>query len=55
MVKPASKTASYSAKPTTGMCITPAGISSSTPGHVEFIPATIIDPTRSPLRNPLRC
>ncbi|MGA9694288.1 MAG: HNH endonuclease, partial [Pseudonocardiaceae bacterium] len=25
------------------------------PGHVEFIPPTIIDPTRTPLHNPLRC
>jgi hypothetical protein len=25
------------------------------PSHVEFIPPTIIDPTRTPLRNPLRC
>ncbi|MDQ2881371.1 MAG: HNH endonuclease [Actinomycetota bacterium] len=25
------------------------------PGHVEFIPPAIIDPTRTPLRNPLRC
>ncbi len=25
------------------------------PGHVEFIPPPIIDPTRTPLRNPLRC
>jgi hypothetical protein len=24
-------------------------------GHVEFIPPVIIDPARSPLRNPLRC
>ncbi len=24
------------------------------PGHVEFIPPTIIDPTRTPLHNPLR-
>jgi hypothetical protein len=24
-------------------------------GHVEFIPPTIIDPTRTPIRNPLRC
>jgi hypothetical protein len=24
-------------------------------GHVEFIPPTIIDPTRTPLHNPLRC
>ena len=25
------------------------------PGHVEFIPPAIIDPNRTPLRNPLRC
>ena len=25
------------------------------PGHVEFIPPTIIDPTCTPLHNPLRC
>lgn len=25
------------------------------PGYVEFIPPAIIDPTRTPLRNPLRC
>jgi hypothetical protein len=25
------------------------------PGHVEFIPPAIIDPTRTPLHNPLRC
>ncbi|MGH3979475.1 MAG: hypothetical protein ACRDRZ_10830 [Pseudonocardiaceae bacterium] len=25
------------------------------PGHVEFIPPAIIDPARTPLRNPLRC
>ncbi|PZS35915.1 MAG: HNH endonuclease [Pseudonocardiales bacterium] len=25
------------------------------PGHVEFIPPPIIDPTRTPLHNPLRC
>ncbi|HEX4100209.1 MAG: hypothetical protein WA731_15775 [Pseudonocardiaceae bacterium] len=25
------------------------------PGHVEFIPPTIVDPTRTPLHNPLRC
>jgi hypothetical protein len=25
------------------------------PGHVEFIPPPIIGPTRTPLRNPLRC
>jgi hypothetical protein len=25
------------------------------PSHVEFIPPPIIDPTRTPLRNPLRC
>jgi uncharacterized protein DUF222 len=25
------------------------------PGHVEFIPPAIIDPTRTPIRNPLRC
>ena len=24
-------------------------------GHVEFIPPAIIDPTRTPLHNPLRC
>jgi hypothetical protein len=25
------------------------------PGHVDFIPPAIIDPTRTPLHNPLRC
>ncbi|MGB9281060.1 MAG: DUF222 domain-containing protein, partial [Pseudonocardiaceae bacterium] len=25
------------------------------PSHVEFIPPAIIDPTRTPIRNPLRC
>jgi hypothetical protein len=24
-------------------------------GHVEFIPPAIIDPTRTPLHDPLRC